>query len=76
MTWSVVVSLGDRGRSCIGVCIGRRSNDSIVERPRARAETVALTLVGLALFGTGQVRGGKPAAAPTRSTETALSKAN
>jgi hypothetical protein len=40
------------------------------------AETVALTLVGLALFGTGQVLGGKPAAAPTRSTETALSKAN
>ncbi len=41
----------------------------------AHAETVALALVGLALFGTGQVLGGE-VAAPTDSTETALSRVN
>ncbi len=42
----------------------------------AGAEAVALTLAGLALFGTGQVLGGRTSAAPTTPTETALSKAN
>jgi hypothetical protein len=42
----------------------------------ASAETVALTLVGFALFGTGQVLGAKTSAAPANPTETALSKAH
>jgi len=39
-------------------------------------EAVALTLVGLALFGSGQVLGGRTSAPVTTSTQTALSKVN
>jgi|GEM_PF-3222799 len=42
----------------------------------ANAETITLALVGLALFGTGQMIGGKTAAAPAPAPETILSKAN
>jgi len=40
------------------------------------AETVTLALIGLALFGTGQMIGSKTVSAPTPAPETVLSKAN
>jgi len=40
------------------------------------AETVTLALIGLALFGTGQMIGTKTVSAPTPAPETVLSKAN
>jgi hypothetical protein len=42
----------------------------------ANAETVTLALIGLALFGTGQMIGSKTVSAPTPGPETVLSKAN
>ncbi len=42
----------------------------------ANAETVTLALIGLALFGTGQMIGTKTVSAPTPAPETVLSKAN